>query len=92
MRKKIYKLGRRKEYKIVEDLRKKGYNIVQRTAGSHSPVDVIGINKSQRIIMLIQSKRVLKGQMSDKDEDLVKSIGEEYDWLNGRWDVIFKVL
>ena len=29
---------------------------MQRTAGSHSPVDIIAINKKLRVIRLIQSK------------------------------------
>ena len=51
-----YIKGRRKEYKICERLRKDGFHIVQRTAGSHSPVDVIAINTTTKEIKLVQSK------------------------------------
>ncbi len=51
-----YIKGRRKEYKIVNRLKLEGWDIVQRTAGSHSPVDIIAINKKLRVIRLIQSK------------------------------------
>ena len=53
---KNYEKGRRKEYKICEELKEEGFDIVQRTAGSHSPFDVIAINKNLRVIKLIQSK------------------------------------
>ena len=35
--------GRAREYKIMKELVDSGYVLVMRTAGSHSPVDVIGI-------------------------------------------------
>jgi len=53
---KNYVKGRRKEYAICEELRKKGFDIVQRTAGSHCPFDVIAIDIKCRAIKLIQSK------------------------------------
>ena len=53
---KNYIKGRRKEYKICDELKKKGFDIVQRTAGSHSPFDVIAIRILTREIKLIQSK------------------------------------
>lgn len=42
---KNYLRGRRKEYKIMDELEKEGYPLVMRTAGSHSPVDVIAIKE-----------------------------------------------
>jgi len=36
-----YTSGRRLEYKVMEILRKEGYEIVLRTAGSHGKFDVI---------------------------------------------------
>jgi len=51
-----YIKGRRKEYKICERLRKDGFHIVQRTAGSHSPIDVIAINTTTKEIKLVQAK------------------------------------
>ena len=53
---KHYIKGIKKEYKIVNQLKDEGWDIVQRTAGSHSPIDVIAINKKLRVIRLIQSK------------------------------------
>jgi len=56
MANKNYVRGRTKEYKIRNALIKAGYDIVQRTAGSHSPIDVIAIHKKKRKILLIQAK------------------------------------
>lgn len=50
-----YIKGRRKEYKVMEEERKKG-NIVLRSAGSHSPVDIVSIDVTARVIKLIQCK------------------------------------
>ena len=51
-----YRRGRRKEYRIVKRLREEGYNLVQRSAGSHSPVDIWAVNTEERRILLVQSK------------------------------------
>ena len=40
-----YRRGRAREYKIMDELREEGYPLVMRTAGSHSPVDVIAIKE-----------------------------------------------
>ena len=45
---KNYIKGRRKEYLIRDKLIKEGFDIVQRTAGSHSFIDVIAIRKSDK--------------------------------------------
>ena len=51
-----YRRGRRKEYRIVKQLREEGYDIVQRSAGSHSPIDVWAIDIVNKIILLVQVK------------------------------------
>lgn len=89
---KIYNKGRRKEYDIIYKLRKEGYDIAQRTAGSHSPIDIIAINKLTKTIKLIQSKRTLKESMNYTDNKLKKSIEEEYRWLRDIFRVEFEVL
>lgn len=53
---KNYVKGRRKEYKVVNQLRKKGFDIVQRTAGSHSPIDIIAIDTLTNEILFVQCK------------------------------------
>jgi len=82
--KNIYKKGRRKEYTIKDKYIKEGWTIAQRTAGSHSPFDIIAINKD-KIIKLIQSK---PDSMSENDK---KKILKKNEWLNGLFEVKFVV-
>ena len=51
-----YETGRRKEYGLVKAAKAQGCEIAVRTAGSHSPFDIIAINITQKRIWLIQSK------------------------------------
>ena len=88
---KIYEKGRRKEYKIVSDLRKEGFNIVQRTAGSHSPIDIFAISESKKKIKFVQSKRIIEELMSVIPEKLKEEIEKEFGWLNGEYNVEFEV-
>jgi len=83
----MYKKGRRKEYMICDDLKKEGFDIVQRTARSNSPIDIIAINKTTKVIKLIQSKRVLKESMNFVDIKQKKEIEDNLYWLNN----IFRV-
>jgi Holliday junction resolvase len=82
---KNYEKGRRKEYKIVKQYKDKGYEIVQRSAGSHSPIDVFAIDKSTRTIKLIQAK---PNSMSNAAK---QKIIDDCSWLNGLFKVIFEV-
>ena len=82
---KNYVKGRRKEYKITKKYKDMGYEIAQRSAGSHSPVDVFAIDRDTRTIKLIQAK---PDSMSDNAK---KKIIEENKWLNGLFRVIFEV-
>ncbi len=88
----IYKKGRRKEYAIVEKYKKLGFGIVQRTAGSHSCVDVIAVDIKNKVIKLIQSKRSLNKTMGDIDIKLKGKIEEEHKELNGEFNVEFIAL
>ena len=82
---KNYIKGRKKEYDIVKQLREEGFDIVQRTAGSHSPIDVIAINKLLRVILFIQAK----------PDSLSKKKKEEIEikncWLNNAFRAEFRV-
>lgn len=49
-----YERGRRLEYKIQADLRKRGYSTI-RASGSHGAFDVVGV-KHGRPVELIQAK------------------------------------
>jgi|TARA_R100000501_G_C2618740_1_gene112203 Holliday junction resolvase len=76
-----YVKGRRKEYKIRKELLNNGYDIAQRSAGSHSPIDVFAINKKRNTILLIQAKP--EGYNS-KDY-------EKWKWLNNDFKVRFEI-
>ena len=82
---KNYQKGRRKEYKIVKELREKGFYIAQRTAGSHSEVDVLGVDTENMEILLIQAK---PNSMSENQK---KKIIEKNKKLNGLFKVSFLV-
>ena len=80
-----YKKGYEKERKIVNRLRAKGY-LAFRSAGSHSPIDVFGISKNQKIIRLIQSK---SDNMSETAKQKLLSTLKH---LEGEYMVIVEVL
>lgn len=82
---KNYRKGRRKEYRICKRLREQGFDIAQRSAGSHSPVDVWAVDKDKKEILLIQSKP--KDISSTKEEEL----REEYEEFNGEYDVKYTI-
>ena len=92
LNKQKYIKGRNKEYKIIADLKKQGYDIAQRTAGSHSLIDIIAINKNLKIIKFIQSKGF------NISENQLKEIQLNSDWLNadkggsGAFSVKFEVI
>lgn len=82
---KNYINGRNKEYRIVKKYKEQGYDIVQRTAGSHSPFDVIAVNIKQERIKLIQAK---PSTMSDMAKGKILSDNKD---LNGLYIVEFEV-
>ena len=83
---KNYQKGRRKEYKICEHYRSLGYDIVQRTAGSHSPIDVFAINKKLKEIIWIQAKP------DNFSDNATKKLYIENGWLDGIYRSSFIVI
>ncbi len=77
---KNYVKGRRKEYKVVNQLKKEGYDIAQRSAGSHSPIDIFAIDRKKKLILMIQVK-------ADNYKHL--KILKEMEWLNDEFSVKF---
>ena len=55
MKVKAYRKGRKFEYELVKEARKNG-QIAFRSAGSHSPIDVVVIGEQNKIIYFIQCK------------------------------------
>jgi len=82
---KNYIKGRRKEYKIRQQLIEEGYLIVQRTAGSHSAIDIIAIDPDDRRILFVQAK---PDSMVEKNK---KALEKEHCYLNGSFYCTFEV-
>ena len=82
---KQYRKGSDYERKVVNENREMGC-IAFRSAGSHSPIDVIVINPVNRTIQLIQCK-VGKSYTQKFKE----SLKEQYSFLNGTFEVTFEV-
>jgi len=83
---KNYLRGRAKEYRIIKELKEDGYSIAQRSAGSHSPVDIFAINSKKKLIKLVQAKP--KSMSTNKKH----KIEEDNKSLNGIFHVQFEVL
>lgn len=83
---KNYIKGRRKEYKVCHKLKKSfGYDIAQRTAGSHSPFDIIAIKIKNKKIKLVQCKP------DDLNNHQTQKIRDKNKELNGTFEVTFSV-
>ena len=83
---KNYRSGRRKEFSVIEKLKKDGFDIAQRSSGSHSPIDVFAINKEDKIIKFIQVK---KGYLSSEE---YSKIWEDLKWLtDGDFKIEFEI-
>lgn len=80
-----YDKGRRKEYKIIHLEKEKGF-IAFRSAGSHSPVDVVSIDTKNHKIRLIQCK---PDSMNSHQRQKLR---DENQALNGLFDVSFSVI
>jgi len=70
----------------METLRQIGCDIVIRSAGSHSPIDVIGIDSKSRHIFFIQCK---PESMSDNAKNKIKM---PLEWLNGSFTSTFEIV
>jgi len=82
---KNYVKGRRKEYRIVKE-EKDNDCIAFRSAGSHSPVDIVSIDGKNKIIRLIQAKPDTMSQNAKN------KLLEENKLLNGTFEVEFVVI
>ena len=82
---KNYIKGRRKEYKIVHEFRDIGC-VAFRSAGSHSPIDVVAINPLKKIINLIQCKP------NDMSENAKQKLYDANKYLEGEYIVIFEIV
>lgn len=83
---KNYIKGRKKEYKIMKELKEQGFDIAQRTAGSHSPIDVFAIHKKNKVIKFIQSKP------DNYPKTRAETIYSELDYLNDMFKCEFVLI
>ena len=81
-----YRKGARYEREIVNSAREAG-RLSFRSAGSHSPIDVVVIDSKKRTIELIQAKA--GKSMSEKARDKLEA---SLRYLNGTYEVEFKVV
>ena len=77
--------GIRYEYQIKDYLEAEGYYCM-RSAGSHGLFDLIGINVSEKKILLIQCKKIAKGF-----DALKEKLERENSHFNGIYTVQFIV-
>ncbi len=80
-----YVKGRKKEYKVVNEAKAQGC-IALRSAGSHSPIDVIVVDIDNKHIRLIQCKPNTM-PLSQKRALELKHLA-----LNGFFEVTFEVI
>lgn len=85
MANKYYIKGIKKERKIVNDEKALG-RIAFRSAGSHSPIDVVSIDTDMMIIRLIQAKT---NELSEFEK---KKIFSEMNKLKGIFEVQFLII
>lgn len=87
---KNYRNGRAREYRIMKKLKEDGWDIVFRSAGSHSKIDIVGIKKGHDgiypSIIFIQSKpkKFSKKKKAEIEDDL--------SWLNDEFMGEFRLL
>ena len=79
-----YQKGARKERKLVNEARAHGLTAL-RSAGSHSPIDVVIIDYIAHTISLIQCKP------DDFSKSKTEQLLEQYKHLNGTYEVRFEV-
>jgi len=79
-----YERGADKERRIVNRFKKRDW-VALRSAGSHSPIDVIAIDPKEKEIKLIQSKL---GYLAPSQVTKILKDGEK---LNGNYKVVFEL-
>ena len=80
-----YIKGKRAEYSCIKTLLDQGCKWAQRSAGSHSPVDVWGIDVENKIIRLVQVKA---GVLTEKQKEILMLDNKD---LQGDFKVSFEV-
>ncbi len=84
-----YVAGRRAEYAAVNELKKQGAVVAQRTAGSHSLIDIFALMPDGKV-RLIQVKKDDSPLQLDKLGKLHAADNvsiELWHRVNGKWDI-----
>lgn len=81
----LYNKGVRKERRVVNEYRAKGW-ISFRSAGSHSPIDVVAIDPQSRMVKIFQCKGD-KMPQSQKDK-----LYEAFKAFPGQYTLTFDVV
>lgn len=81
-----YVKGRAKEYKVCKNLKENGFDIAQRSAGSHSPIDIFAIKRDEKIIKFVQCK---PDNFSKTEANKILS---DLGYLKGIWKVEFELI
>ena len=81
---KNYVSGRAKEYRVKKKYEKEGL-LCSRSAGSHSPFDLICIHRERKEIFFIQCKP--KGMSAEQKRKLYN----QYTWVDGVMQCFFVV-
>lgn len=78
MAKTNYERGRNKEYRIVKKLKARGFDVVVRSAGSHSPIDIWALDWIHKNLVLVQSKL---GKLGKSEKERILKEGQEFEGL-----------
>ncbi len=79
--KKKYKTGTKYEYKAKKELEKEGYLVI-RSAGSHSPFDLIALGALEVIFIQIKKCKILK-----EAEKAIKNFKKKMKKLDKLYDI-----
>lgn len=81
---KNYQRGYRVENKLVNSLKRAGWTFAARTAGSHSPADVIGITGNNVVFFQCKTnKDIVDKKNTEKLKDIAKCL--EYGFAYNVW-------
>ncbi len=81
---KQYQRGYRVENKLVNSLKKHGWKFAARTAGSHSPADVVAVTDSSIVFFQCKTnKDIVDKENTEKLKEIVS--GLEYGFAYNVW-------
>jgi len=85
-----YISGRTKEYAVCKELRRQGAVFAQRTAGSHSPIDVVALMPDGSVRLIQVKRSSYDPKAAEKLSALPHTEGvliELWEWVRGAWQI-----